>query len=289
MGEGAEPVVEAAQNPPAVVDEASAPFVGRWSHLVSRTNWEKGRIIFEWREALRQSGAPVSAFSDEAWARRVGGISAQHVGRLRRVFHRFGDRYEQFPGLYWSHFNAALEWDDAEMWLEGAVQNGWSVAAMRRMRAQTLGRAEEPPVATGEVIEIDGRFVGALEEVPLLPDPARRGAGRGSGTRPRRSPAEAADGAGAAPDAGGRPGAEGQSPEEVPFEAPESAESETGDGQPAFAGLPEDLPEDILEVGDLFKLAVLRHKQQGWVEVEPAQIVALLEALRQWVQSPVGA
>ena len=64
--------------------EASQPFVGRWSRLVSTTNWEKGRIIVEWRAALVSQGLPVAEYSDEAWGRLVGGVSGQHVGRLRR-------------------------------------------------------------------------------------------------------------------------------------------------------------------------------------------------------------
>ena len=36
----------------ALTKEASAEFLGRWSRLVSTTNWEKGHIINEWRQAL---------------------------------------------------------------------------------------------------------------------------------------------------------------------------------------------------------------------------------------------
>ena len=65
---------------------ASQPYVGQWSRLVSTTNWEKGRIIVEWREALVSQGLPVAEYSDEAWGRLVGGVTGQHVGRLRRIF-----------------------------------------------------------------------------------------------------------------------------------------------------------------------------------------------------------
>ena len=84
--------------------EVSAHFIGRWSELISTTNWEKGKIISLWRETLREAGAPSSAFSDEAWCRCVGGVTPQHVGRLRRVYDRFQASYTTFAGLYWSHF-----------------------------------------------------------------------------------------------------------------------------------------------------------------------------------------
>src|SRR5690242_18588727 len=102
----------------SLADETSQEFLGRWTRLVSTTNWEKGRIIHQWREALVVAEAPVELYSDEAWAARVNNVSGQHVGRLRRAFERFGSVYENYSGLFWSHFQAALEWDDAEMWLE---------------------------------------------------------------------------------------------------------------------------------------------------------------------------
>jgi hypothetical protein len=88
--------------------ETSSQFVGRWNRLVSTTNWEKGRIITQWREALEQAGAPVASRTDEVWAQQVGGVTPQHVGRLRRVYERFADAYQQYAGLYWSHFYSAL-------------------------------------------------------------------------------------------------------------------------------------------------------------------------------------
>ncbi|HMP07031.1 MAG TPA: hypothetical protein PJ982_11815, partial [Lacipirellulaceae bacterium] len=129
----------------APAEAAAEGFVGQWNRLVSTTNWEKGRIICQWREALEQSGAAVTEYSDEAWAQLVGGVSSQHVGRLRRVFQQFGSAFDQYEGLYWSHFQAALDWDDAEMWLEGAIHNRWSVSQMRGQRWETLGHAGEPP------------------------------------------------------------------------------------------------------------------------------------------------
>ena len=126
-----------------IVVQTANEYVGRWNRLVSTTNWEKGRIIFEWREALQQAGAPSSVYSDEAWSQQVGNVTPQHVGRLRRVYERFEKVHQQYRGLYWSHFQAALDWDDAEMYLEGAVQNDWSVSQMRNQRWEALGGQPE--------------------------------------------------------------------------------------------------------------------------------------------------
>ncbi|MDR1290115.1 MAG: hypothetical protein LBK06_02825, partial [Planctomycetaceae bacterium] len=126
-----------------VVEELSTTHIGQWNNLVSQTNWEKGAVINSWRETLVSAEMPKAAYSDEAWSRRVGNVSPQHVGRLRRVFERFGGQAEGYVGLFWSHFQAALDWDDAEMWLEGAVQNSWSVAQMRIQRWEAIGAPEE--------------------------------------------------------------------------------------------------------------------------------------------------
>ncbi|MDO4558397.1 MAG: hypothetical protein Q4C47_05485, partial [Planctomycetia bacterium] len=118
-----------------------AQFIGQWNHLVSMTNWEKGKIIFLWRKALQGAGAQSGEYSDDVWSRRVGNISPQHVGRLRRVYERFGTIHEDEPyhRLYWSHFQAAVEWLDAEKWLTSAAQSGWSVQVMRQRRWEELG------------------------------------------------------------------------------------------------------------------------------------------------------
>ena len=70
-------------------DETSLLYVGRWNRLISTTNWEKGRIIAQWREALVASGCSPSDYADDVWSRHVGGVTPQHVGRLRRVLPAF--------------------------------------------------------------------------------------------------------------------------------------------------------------------------------------------------------
>ncbi len=50
-----------AENP--AIETASSEYLGRWNRLVSTTNWEKGRIVAEWREALIEAGAPAAAYT----------------------------------------------------------------------------------------------------------------------------------------------------------------------------------------------------------------------------------
>ena len=49
-----------------LTDQASAAYVGRWRQLVSTTNWEKGRIIAQWRDALIAALAAAIEYSDDA-------------------------------------------------------------------------------------------------------------------------------------------------------------------------------------------------------------------------------
>ncbi|MEC9093064.1 MAG: hypothetical protein VX438_10190, partial [Planctomycetota bacterium] len=147
---------------------SSEVFVGQWNNLVSTTNWEKGLIIFEWRKALIEKEAPASQYSDEAWSQLVNGVTSQHVGRLRRVYQIFGESRNDYEGLYWSHFCAAVEWNDPELWLEGAIQNKWSVSQMRKQRWEVMGKTpgenpdKEPTIST----ELDEDFEPAINTEP---------------------------------------------------------------------------------------------------------------------------
>jgi hypothetical protein len=253
------------------------PFVGRWRRLVSTTNWEKGRIILEWREALIAASAPAGDFSDEAWSRRVGGVTSQHVGRLRRVYHRFASVQASYSGLYWSHFQAALDWDDAEMWLEGASKQGWSVETMRRTRWESLAAVNEHQASQDEPLaqdsDVDEDYVpssvpderppsaddGASElvaeraDVPLPPEAAELG------DEPR--PAE--KGAHIFAD---------ESRSTIAFVQP-------------FQDLA-DLPPDLADAFDAMKLAILRHKSEGWQQISRDDTLAALDALKGLILIP---
>lgn len=261
---------------PQALDATSGPFVSRWNHLVSTTNWEKGRIIHQWRSALMDADAPPTEYSDEAWSRRVGGVTGQHVGRLRRVYQRFGQSYGEYPGLYWSHFQAALDWDDAEMWLEGAVQSTWSVSQMRHQRWEAMGalESEQPQEADEVTSELDEDFEPAVNQPPSTPEtsttadvqlgPREEGPDFGDeqGESPQRS----------SPDDGAAVYVDDQEKSTVEFVQP-------------FSDL-KALPEDLSDAFEAFKLAILRHKMNAWEDVSREDVLASLEALKQLVTAP---
>jgi hypothetical protein len=259
--------------------EASREFLGQWHRLVSTTNWEKGRIILNWRQALIAADAPALEYSDEAWSRQVGNVSGQHVGRLRRVYERFGGVRNDYPGLYWSHFQAAVDWDDAEMWLEGAVQSKWSVSQMRYQRWEVLGKpaAEEPheeDLVTAEVDEDSAEPAGPPSEITAGSVGVVRDLGAPAGPDYGQGP-DWGDESGSVPAAAG-----------VPFDP--DPDHYPGDGEPAvrpFENLPQ-MPDDLQAAFESFKLAILRHKLAGWVEIPRDDLLHTLDALKQLALAP---
>jgi hypothetical protein len=255
------------EEPATLVVEASAQYVGRWNVLVSTTNWEKGRIICQWRAALQEADAPAAAYTDDAWSRQVGNVTPQHVGRLRRVFERFGPVYEQYDGLYWSHFQMAVEWPDAEMYLEGAVQNGWSVSQMRHQRWEALGGAAELEPCDADVVpdEMD-EDVSADDDGPL-PTTISESFGEVRDSEERSGEASDSEACGA--DVSSR-----SNVADVAADAPAAPLLRP------FESLPP-LPPDLNEAFELMKLAILNHKVSGWREIARDDVLAVLESLRQ--------
>lgn len=259
------------------VEETCSEYLRSWNHLISTTNWEKGRIIHEWREALIAVGAGQVSYADEAWSRRVGNVTPQHVGRLRRVYFRFFDDYQKYTGLFWSHFQAALDWDDAEMWLEGAVQNGWSVASMRNQRWEALGAPDEQRPRDEDII------VAELDEDAPKPDEPIVDSLDGKTSMVQEADSEEwepsddmppEDNCGTAADA-------------LPAESAESADTvatATEPGRP-FEDVPE-LPDDLTEAVESMKICIIRHRAAGWRDAYCDDVLAALNALRQLALAP---
>ncbi|MDO4569522.1 MAG: hypothetical protein Q4D38_03965 [Planctomycetia bacterium] len=318
---------ESPQYNTSLIEEASREYVGQWNRLISTTNWEKGRLIHQWRESMILSGAPLQLYSDDAWSRRVGNVSSQHVGRLRRVFDRFAQEYEQYPGLYWSHFHAALDWDDAPVWLEGAVQQRWSVSQMRKQRWVAIGAPPDLKPTDDEVVlsELDEDAVSAFDAQSLA-------GAQGAAPMPESSSKVHADGVVGSTARGSAP-PEGALPSELNGGTLDTVESfegkhdfserkdpSGGASHPASAGgasadsfggsdsreqggggssppekveeemkssiapvrLLEDLPElpdDLSEAFEMFKLAILNHKLANWGQITKEEVLTTLRLL----------
>ncbi len=251
-------------------DDVAAPFVGKWNRLISTTNWEKGKIICDWRDALVETGASVTQYSDEAWAQTVGGVTSQHVGRLRRVFQRFGDVSTQYEGLHWSHFQACLDWDDAEMWLEGSIQNGWSVSQMRGRRWETVGaspeqqQAEAQQVAAEQQSEADAeeeqaQSVAAEQEAPFQDEAVGP-----SATEIEPFGGSVGEPAGDASESNGA-----------------AKPAETAETRTRLSVDVESLPDDLAEAFESFKLAIIAHRRENWRDTTPESVVECLDSLKQ--------
>jgi hypothetical protein len=265
------------------MDITSQRFLGQWHRLISTTNWDKGRVILDWRQAMLDLNTPAREYSDEAWSQQVENVSPQHVGRLRRVYERFSGVRDNYEGLYWSHFQAALDWDDAEMWLEGAVQSQWSVSRMRRQRWETLGRvaSEEPRAEDVVEAELDEDFSESDEaagphsvdqNVSTVQDPGS--------DLPTDEDNSAEDGSTSDSSDDGDYGRDASASDEA-------SSMESAAVRP-FEDLP-DLPDDLADALETFKLVILRHKMSGWEEVSQLDMISCLRSLEQLAVAPAEA
>jgi hypothetical protein len=197
---------------------------------------------------------------------------------LRRVYQRFGNVIEQYDGLFWSHFQAALDWRDAEMWLEGAVQNSWSVSQMRRTRWETLGAVEADLPRDEDIVvsEVDEDVEPSLDRAA---DGAKSSNSRGNG---QSSPLHEG------PDFGDEDesavAGNGSAKSGASIYADDDAR-ETIEFVRPFENLGE-LPDDLAEAFDAFKLAILRHKQEGWEQISRDDVLASLDALKELALAP---
>ena len=248
-----------------LVDETSVKYLGRWTLLGSTTNWEKGRIICQWRDEMISADAPPDDYTDRAWSHRAGNVSPQHVGRLRRVFQRFGKTFDQYAGLYWSHFQTTMDWPDAEMWLEGAVQSGWSVSQMRNQRWEAMGAAADKKPMPEDVIEAE-----LDEDVEPVGDECELD---------RDVPETLSSSITEVQDDDRSPSGTCEADERPPCDDEQSAEPFR-----PFENLPP-LPPDLAEAFEAMKLAILQQKLSGWQEISLQEVLSVLDSLKKLAQN----
>ena len=108
-------------------------------NALSRCNWIVGKCAAEWTSRYARGR------TDADFAQLVG-LSPDQVFQRRRVWETFGDVYQDYPSLRWSHFYSAVNWDDAPECLQWADENAATVAEMRAWRRAQRGEdlAEVP-------------------------------------------------------------------------------------------------------------------------------------------------
>ena len=134
------------------------------------------------------------------------------------------------------------------MWLEGAVQDGWSVAQMLRNRNETLGELSgaEPLDASADALDDDA----VMDQ-----------------TQP---PEMISSSLGEVYDVGEVEQEDAVADESIGDAADSSAESVR-----PFASLPS-LPADVQEAFESFKLAIVRHRAAAWDEISREDMLAVL-------------
>ena len=276
-----------------LIDEIAMEYVGFWNRLVSQTNWEKGKVIHTWRMRLMDAGLPRNIYSDDTIAKRIGNVSGQHVGRLRRVYEQFNEQ-ERLPGLYWSHYQAALDWEDAARWLQKASEEGLSVASMRIARWEEYGapadrRPKESEIVSAEPDEDVNPFNDSNVDYMNTGDP-ESSEGKGGRSRKKAKPDSEYD---TIHDTG-RGGQTGVRDEAEMDEVDPSGSvrssvwkkfgTNTGDVLNTINQMGP-LPDDLADAFELLKVAILSHKLTKWAEVKPELILSCLGAMQAVVLS----
>ena len=152
------------------------------------------------------------------------------------------------------------------MWLEGAIQNEWSVSKMRNSRWETMGkRPEDRPLVEQIVItepDEESQLVAAATKDDKLDGEYNDG--------PRHDGPDFGD----EPKGGSKAGGKDDDDDLV------SAVSEsTGVKVKPFEAY-DDLPADIQSAANAFKIAIIKHKVDEWSEISLDDLHGLLDALK---------
>ncbi len=150
------------------VAESEEQLVSRAQEAVSQCRWVVGECAQKWTERYARGR------TDADFAILIG-ITADQVYQRRRVWETFAGVRDEFASLKWSHFYAALTWEDSLDSLRWAEETRSTVAEMRAWR-----RAQR-----GEDLSVDAVEEEAIRFVPAEPefvhDPAESGTGDGRG------------------------------------------------------------------------------------------------------------
>lgn len=115
-----------------VTEDTEAALIARAQLALSHCNWEVGECAALWTKRFARGR------TDADFAALVG-LSPDQVYQRRRVWETFGDVCDNYAHLKWSHFYAAINWDDAAECLQWAQDVQAGVAEMRAWRRAQHG------------------------------------------------------------------------------------------------------------------------------------------------------
>jgi len=168
------------------VTETEAELVAKAQRAVSHCNWIVGECAADWTKKHARGR------TDADFAALVG-LSADQVYQRRRVWETFGDVYEQYSSLKWSHFYLALNWSDAPECLQWAEENQATVAEMKAWRrainGEDLTSEPEPDQWAG-----DPTISFVPSEPTAVRDPDSFASTGSRGSSPRKPPERGGEG-----------------------------------------------------------------------------------------------
>lgn len=114
------------------IQETEKELISKAQAAVSQCNWVVGECAAKWTKKYARGR------TDADFATLIG-MSPDQVGQRRRVWETFGDVYERYASLKWSHFYVALNWDDAPECFQWAEEQQATVAEMKAWRRAMHG------------------------------------------------------------------------------------------------------------------------------------------------------
>jgi hypothetical protein len=133
--------------------DSEEDLVNRAQEAVSHCRWVVGECAAQWTQRYARGR------TDGDFAILIG-LSGDQVYQRRRVWETFAESRGDFQSLKWSHFYAALNWDDSADCLRWAEETHSTVAEMRAWR-----RAQR-----GEDLTVDAVEEEAIRYIPAEPE-----------------------------------------------------------------------------------------------------------------------
>lgn len=117
---------------PIAADTSEEQIIRTAQLAISQCRWVVGDCASQWTQRHAKGR------TDLDFGNLVG-LSGDQIYQRRRVWETFSDVRGQFPGLKWSHFYSALNWDDAADCLQWAEETQATVAEMKAWRRALRG------------------------------------------------------------------------------------------------------------------------------------------------------